>query len=76
MGNIWEWCEEVFYPYPNFTIDYIYREMSYPFFGEKKICRGGCFCVNDYLINPKYRNAQDPGCQIQYIGFRVCLKSS
>ena len=76
IGNIWEWCEEVFYPYPNFTIDYIYREMSYPFFGEKKICRGGCFCVNDYLIHPKYRNAQDPGCQIQYIGFRVCLKSS
>ena len=76
MGNVWEWCEEVFYPYPNFTIDYIYREMSYPFFGEKKICRGGCFCVNDYLTHPKYRNAQDPGCQIQYIGFRVCLKSS
>jgi iron(II)-dependent oxidoreductase len=76
IGNIWEWCEEEFFPYPNFTMDYVYREMSYPFFGQKKICRGGCFCVKDYLIHSKYRNSQDPGCQIQYIGFRVCLKSS
>ena len=76
IGNIWEWCEEAIYPYNNFSIDYIYREMSYPYFGQKKICRGGCFCVNDYLIHSKYRNAQDPGCQIQFIGFRTCLKTS
>ena len=73
IGNVWEWCEEPIYPYDGFTIDPIYREMSYPFFGFKKICKGGCFAVSDLLIHPKYRNAQYPDCRIQFIGFRVCL---
>ena len=72
IGNCWEWCLETIYPYDNFVIDPIYREMSYPYFGKKKICRGGCFCVSDYLINSKYRNAQYPSCRIQFIGFRIC----
>ena len=72
IGNIWEWCLEPIYPYNNFTIDPIYREMSYPYFGKKKICKGGCFCVSDYLINSKYRNAQYSDCRIQFIGFRIC----
>ena len=64
---MWEWCEEDIYPYNNFTMDYVYKEMSYPYFG-KKICRGGCFAVSDFLIHSKYRNAQEPDCQIQFIG--------
>tara|TARA_Y100000768_G_scaffold388396_1_gene384055 strand:+ start:3184 stop:4563 length:1380 start_codon:yes stop_codon:yes gene_type:complete len=73
IGNIWEWCEESIYPYDNFVIDPVYKEMSYPFFGFKKICRGGCWAVNDFIINSKYRNAQYPDCHIQFIGFRVCI---
>ena len=72
IGNVWEWCEEPIYPYDGFIIDPVYREMSYPFFGFKRICKGGCFAVPDYLIHPKYRNAQYPDCRIQFIGFRVC----
>ena len=72
IGNIWEWCLEPIYPYDGFKIDPVYREMSYPFFGFKKICKGGCFAVPDFLIHPKYRNAQYPDCRIQFIGFRVC----
>lgn len=71
IGNVWEWCMESFYPYDGFKIDPVYREMSYPFFGYKKICRGGSWCVSDFLINSKYRNAQSPECRIQYIGFRI-----
>ena len=74
IGNVWEWCEEEIYPYDSFTIDPVYREMSYPFFGFKKICRGGCFAVPDYLIHSRYRNAQMPDCRIQFTGFRVCKK--
>lgn len=74
IGNVWEWCEELIYPYEGFKIDPVYREMSYPFFGFKKICKGGCFAVSDFLIHPKYRNAQYPDCRIQFIGFRVCRK--
>jgi ergothioneine biosynthesis protein EgtB len=70
-GNIWEWCEEPIYPYDGFVIDPVYREMSYPFFGFKKICRGGSWACPTYLINPTYRNAQMPDNRIQYTGFRV-----
>lgn len=72
IGNIWEWCQEFIYPYDGFKIDPVYREMSYPFFGFKKICKGGSFAVPDFLIHPTYRNAQYPDCRIQFIGFRVC----
>ena len=72
MGNVWEWCQEPIYPYDNFVIDPVYREMSYPFFGEKRICKGGCWAVPDFLIHPRYRNAQPPTCREQFIGFRVC----
>ncbi len=72
IGNIWEWCQEPIYPYDGFIIDPIYREMSYPFFGYKIICKGGSFAVSDFLIHPNYRNAQYPDCRIQFIGFRVC----
>ena len=75
IGNVCEWCDEFIYPYNNFSIDPVYREMSYPYFGQKKICRGGCFCASEFLINSKYRNAQLPDCRVQFIGFRVCLKS-
>lgn len=73
MGNVWEWCKEPIYPYDNFKIDPVYREMSYPYFGFKMICKGGAFSVPDFLIHPRYRNAQLPECRIQFIGFRVCI---
>ena len=73
IGNIWEWCQEPIYPYDGFKIDPVYREMSYPFFGFKRICKGGCFAAPDFLIHPRYRNAQQDDCRLQFIGFRVCL---
>lgn len=74
FGNIWEWCEEPIYPYDGFEIDPVYREMSYPFFGFKKICKGGSWAVPKYLIHAKYRNAQLPQNRIQFIGFRTVKK--
>ena len=63
-GNVWEWCLEPIYPYDGFIIDPVYREMSYPFFGYKRICRGGAWCVPDYLVTKSYRNAQPMDCRI------------
>jgi formylglycine-generating enzyme required for sulfatase activity len=71
-GNYWEWCEDLIYPYDGFVIDPVYREMSYPFFGYKKICRGGAWCVPKFLATKTYRNAQMPDCDYQFISFRVC----
>jgi gamma-glutamyl hercynylcysteine S-oxide synthase len=71
IGNIWEWCEDPFYPYDGFVIDSVYREFSYPFFGFKKILRGGCWAVPDILINSRYRNAQMPDMRMQFTGVRI-----
>lgn len=71
IGNVWEWCQEPIYPYEGFCIDPVYREFSYPFFGFKKILKGGSWAVPDILINSRYRNAQMPDCRIQFTGFRV-----
>ncbi len=71
FGNVWEWCQEPIYPYDGFVIDPVYREVSYPFFGFKKICKGGCWATSDYMISSSYRNAQQPDCRYQFIGFRV-----
>ena len=73
FGNCWEWCLEPIYPYDGFIIDPVYREMSYPYFGSKRICRGGAWSTPSILITPTYRNAQAPECNIQYIGFRVAM---
>ena len=73
IGNCWEWCQETIYPYDNFVIDPVYREMSYPFFGQKKICKGGAWCVPDFMVTSSYRNSQAPECRKQFIGFR-CAK--
>ena len=71
FGNVWEWCSDPIYPYDGFKIDPVYREMSYPYFGFKKSCRGGCWCVSKYLISSSYRNSQLPETTYQYIGFRL-----
>jgi len=73
FGNCWEWCLEPLYPYDGFKIDPVYREMSYPFFGYKRICRGGSWAVHDFLINSHYRNAQPRDCTYQIIGFRIAI---
>jgi iron(II)-dependent oxidoreductase len=71
IGNVWEWCQESIYPYDGYKIDPVYREFSYPFFGFKKVLRGGSWAVQDILINPKYRNAQMPDIRMQFTGIRI-----
>uniref|UniRef100_A0A6C0J6R5 Sulfatase-modifying factor enzyme-like domain-containing protein n=1 Tax=viral metagenome TaxID=1070528 RepID=A0A6C0J6R5_9ZZZZ len=73
FGNCWEWCLEPLYPYDGFKIDPVYREMSYPFFGYKRVCRGGSWAVPEFLINSHYRNAQAQECTCQMIGFRIVI---
>ncbi|HXH81902.1 MAG TPA: SUMF1/EgtB/PvdO family nonheme iron enzyme, partial [Candidatus Tectomicrobia bacterium] len=41
IGNVWEWVADTFAPYPGFVCD-PYKEYSQPYFGEKKVLRGGC----------------------------------
>ena len=49
IGNVWEWVEDTFQPYPGFVCD-PYREYSLPHFGEKKVLRGGAWTTRSRLI--------------------------
>ena len=75
-GNVWCWCKEPIYPYNGFIIDPIYREMSYPHFGNKYIVKGSSYLVPKYLSHDKYRNAQPKECRFQPIGFKIVYYSS
>ena len=71
FGNVWEWCEDPFYPYNGFKMDIIDRDRSFHHFGSKYICRGGSFATNDYILSKSHRGFEDPINLSKFIGFRV-----
>ncbi len=55
IGNVWEWVEDTFRPYPGFACD-PYREYSEPYFGQKKVLKGGGWTTRSRLIRATWRN--------------------
>ena len=55
IGNVWEWVDDTFSPYPGFVCD-PYAEYSQPYFGQKKVLRGGAWTTRTRLIRPTWRN--------------------
>jgi len=55
IGNVWEWVEDTFAPYPGFVCD-PYQEYSRPYFGQKKVLKGGCWTTRSRLIRSTWRN--------------------
>jgi len=55
IGNVWEWVDDTFQPYPGFVCD-PYAEYSQPYFGEKKVLRGGGWTTRSRLIRGTFRN--------------------
>jgi iron(II)-dependent oxidoreductase len=55
IGNVWEWVEDTFAPYPGFVCD-PYKEYSQPYFGRKKVLRGGAWTTRARLIRSTWRN--------------------
>jgi iron(II)-dependent oxidoreductase len=55
IGNVWEWVADTFQPYPGFVVD-PYAEYSQPYFGEKKVLRGGAWTTRSRLIRGTWRN--------------------
>jgi iron(II)-dependent oxidoreductase len=55
IGNVWEWVEDTFAPYPGFVCG-PYREYSQPYFGQKKVLRGGGWTTRSRLIRSTWRN--------------------
>jgi iron(II)-dependent oxidoreductase len=73
-GNVWEWTNSDFYPFPGYIVDQPYREYSAPWFGHRKVLRGGSWATQPSLAYNTYRNFFPPRRNDIFAGFRTCAK--
>ena len=70
-GNVWEWCEDWFAPYP----DAMQIDPHGPATGVNKVFRGGSFFFYSETCRSAYRNYRVPGHVGSNIGFRLLLEA-
>jgi iron(II)-dependent oxidoreductase len=70
-GNVWEWTASDFTPFAGFAPD-PYSDYSQPWFGSRKVLRGGCWATSARIARPTYRNFFPPGRNDVFAGFRTC----
>ena len=70
-GDLWEWTDSTFAPYPGFSAD-AYQEYSAPWFHTHQVLRGASFATQRNLISPAYRNFYTPDRNDIFTGFRTC----
>ena len=70
LGNVWEWTASDFLPYPGFAPD-DYEDYSQPWFGTRKVLRGGAWATRGRLITTAYRNFFTPERRDVFAGFRT-----
>ena len=73
IGNVWEWTADDFLPYPGFAPD-DYEDYSEPWFGTRKVLRGGAWMTRGRLMNCTYRNFFTPEAREVLSGFRTCAR--
>jgi len=73
LGNVWEWTNSTFEPYPGFVAD-AYREYSEPVFYTRKVLRGGAWATRTRMVNNMYRNFFTHERQDVLAGFRTCAR--
>jgi iron(II)-dependent oxidoreductase len=71
FGNVWEWTDSAFLPYPGFVAD-PYKEYSQPWFGDHRVLRGGCFATRSRVLRNTWRNFYTPDRRDVFAGFRTC----
>lgn len=71
LGNVWEWTDTTFAPYPGFVAD-MYADYSQTSFHTRKVLRGGCWATRARLIRPTWRNFFEPARRDVFAGFRTC----
>ncbi len=71
VGNAWEWTSSDFQPFVGFSPD-PYEDYSKPWFGTRKVLRGGCFATSPRIARPAYRNFFTPERRDVFAGFRTC----
>jgi iron(II)-dependent oxidoreductase len=71
IGNVWEWTSSDFLPFNGFSAD-PYEDYSRPWFGTRKVLRGGCWATSARIARPGYRNFFTPDRSDVFAGFRSC----
>jgi iron(II)-dependent oxidoreductase len=74
IGNVWEWTATPFYPHPGFVIDFPYKEYSAPWFGYRKVLKGGCWATRPRFAHNTLRNFFPPHRNDVFAGFRTCAQ--
>jgi ergothioneine biosynthesis protein EgtB len=73
IGNVWEWVADTFAPYPGFVCD-PYKEYSQPYFGQKKVLKGGGWTTRARLIRSTWRNFYPRHRRNVFAGFRTVAR--
>ena len=73
LGNVWEWTATTFGPYPHFEPD-AYRDNSEPWFGTRKVLRGGSWATRSRYVRSTFRNYFTPDRRDVFAGFRTCAR--
>ncbi len=71
IGNVWEWTQDTFGPYPGFVPD-MYQDYSQPLFGNTKVLRGGAWTTRGRMIRNTWRTYYGPERNDVFAGFRTC----
>jgi iron(II)-dependent oxidoreductase len=71
IGNVWEWTASDFVPFVGFAAD-PYEDYSRPWFGTRKVLRGGSWASSARIARPHYRNFFTPERNDVISGFRTC----
>lgn len=74
IGNVWEWTDSSFGPFPGYVVDFPYRDYSEPWFGSNRVLRGGSWTTRARLIRNTYRNFFPPYRNDILAGFRTCAR--
>jgi iron(II)-dependent oxidoreductase len=72
IGNVWEWTASPFYPFPGYVIDFPYKEYSAPWFGYRKVLKGGSWGTPRRFAYNTLRNFFQPYRNDIFAGFRTC----
>lgn len=70
-GDLWEWTDSSFEPYPGFAAD-AFAEYSLTSFGKSQALRGASFATRIRMRSPKFRNFCSPERVDMFVGFRTC----
>jgi ergothioneine biosynthesis protein EgtB len=71
IGNAWEWTASDFLPFPGFAAD-PYEDYSQPWFGTRKVLRGGSWATSARIARASYRNFFTPERDDVIASFRTC----